>query len=500
MNREVIILLFPILAAVCAGLSTELVARTTALLCYLSGFVYGILLMPGIWFQSSSVIVGSGITNLGINLFFSPFTLGVVTVIYFLALLIILSDYHAARHRHFYLLHLLFTLSQVGLVLSGDLFNLYIFLELAVVSSFVLAVTAREGGNPAALVKYLIWAQLFLFLMLGGECVIYSATGNLNIAVLSRFGSLKPIIAHLCAGLLLVPLLFCGTFFPLHIRVGRASEGSQSLSASLSGIMSLVGGVVLARLLLTLLNPASVLAPAVDNLRIMLLLLGLATVLYGETQALGAKKISSLLSFSTVGQVGVAIIALSIAHPASLRGAILLLVGHSFIKILLFFVLDFFYRQTGCTMWTEMRGIGIRFPFAGASFFLLALALVGVPLSSGFRAKMAIIRGALEAGGIYSLGLIGALAGAVIPAIYFIRMAITFYTVKKQTSPRRHMGTTGHWISFTITVLVLGVAILLLSLHPSGFELWLFSSVHELLNPGTEYSKVSSVNFRSAMI
>ena len=196
MNREIILLLFPVLAAFFIPIGT-LVSRDFGkliiLISFLAGIVYSIILFPGIMMQSKSVIIGNWMPPFGINLFFSPLTLGAAALIYGIASLVLFYDIQNtdSKRGQYYLLYSLFVTASIGLVLTGDLFNIFVFLEIAGITSFALIADGDKNSGPSGSLKYLIQVQLSTLIMAAGIALLYSATGVLNIANLAKFNLLS---------------------------------------------------------------------------------------------------------------------------------------------------------------------------------------------------------------------------------------------------------------------------------------------------------------------
>ncbi len=500
MNREVIILLFPLLATFMIPAGTIIsknFGRVLSLLAYAAGIIYGLLLMPLIIVRARSVIIGNWLPPFGINLFFSPLTLGLVLFIFFLALSILLFDLKNTESKkgQYYLLFNLLVTASAGLILTGDLFNIFVFLEIAGIASFSMIAAGRSNAGSSGALKYLIQAQLTTLLMLGGIGLLYSATGVLNIAFLSNFEELNPYFAFLTLLLILLPLFLESKLFPFNSWVGGVYQGSEpSLAAALSGIAGVAAVLVLARLTLTMMGSSSAFAGATEKIRVLLLLLGAASILIGETAAFREKNLKKVLAYSSIGQIGMVVAGISIANTYAVRGALFLLLSHGAAKVLLFLTAGFFINKAATPIWKDMKGLARRMPLAGAFFVIGAMALMGIPLLSGFWAKLELIRGAVTAGGLAVVAVGAILLATILEGVYFMRIGHSLFEEVEVIeyggvlSEQGDRNKTRYNAAFLIPCLLLALSLITAGLFPDLINSWLSSAAHELLNSRTDYT------------
>ncbi len=506
MNREIILLLFPLGAAFLIPLgllASKKFGRLLTALFYAAGAAYGVFLLPKLFSGPVSVIVGNWQPPFGINLFFSPLTVGVAVCIYVFAFFIVLYDFQntTPKRGQYNLLYALLVFSALGMVLTGDLFNLFVFLEIGGIASFACigagadavqeaeekTVTSegplRAGIAAKGSLKYLIQAQLVSLLMLGGIAFVYSAVGALNIAFMARFDVLKPAFAFFTALLILLPILLEVKLFPFNTWVSDAYNGAEaSFAGSLSSVVALAGSFVLMRLFLIMMNTEGIFGAVTHQLSTLLIVLGGISVVIGEIAALKEKNVKKVLAFSSVGQMGMVVVGIGIARAVSIEGAILLVVSHSGAKLLLFFVTGFFIRISGELEWKKMRGIARRLPIAGVLFIVGAMALMGIPMFAGFWGKLSVLKGALEAGGAAIMGFTAILIGTVIEGIYFMRIGHGFFEkprdVKEEPFP-----TARYTVSFLVPAIILALALIVIGVYPQIIEPWLSAGTLEFTRP-----------------
>lgn len=427
MNREIILLIIPAAAAFIIPVATvadKKFGRTLSALAFLSGAAYAVYLMPGILEKSVSVIIGNWAPPFGINLYVSPFSLSVVFILYAAAFLTLLFDFGspAPRKGQYYLLYDLAVMAAAGMVLTADLFNLFVFLEISGIASF--AIIAGNNSGEAGSLKYLIQAQLTGLLMLAGIALVYSASGVLNIAYLSSAAPFNAAFAFLTAFLIFLPLLLEVKVFPFHSWVGGAyGDAAASFDGTMSAVTATAGAAVMARLLIQLTGNTSAFFPAAERLRLAVYILGGITVLFGEIAAFKERNLKKVLSYSSIGQMGMIVIGIAVASAGSIGGAIFLLLSHSAAKLLLFFITGHLIRTTGKTDWSDMKGVARRRPIIGVLFVIGAMTLMGIPLFAGFWGKLELLRALSAAGGTAWGGLIVILVGTVFEGVYFMRIA-----------------------------------------------------------------------------
>lgn len=495
MNRHIILLLFPAAAAFLIPLGLLVSKKFGPVLSavfYAAGAAYGIMIFPAPGSGPVSAVVANWKPPFGINLVFSPLTVGAAVGIYVLALLVIIFDLQNTERKkgQYYLLYSLMVFSALGMVLTGDLFNLFVFLEIGGIAAF-----ACIGAGPAAAgamntglssrggLKYLIQAQLTSLLMLAGIALLYSAAGALNIAFIARFELLKPAFAFFTALLILLPVLLEIKLFPFNTWVADAYDGAESsFAGSISSIMALAGGIVLMRLSLTMMNPEGMFGSISGKISVLLIIAGGISVVFGEMAALMEKNLKRVLAFSSVGQMGMVAVGIGVARTVSVEGAILLVVSHSAAKLLLFFVSGLFIRISGGKDWAGMRGIARRLPAAGVLFVAGAMALMGVPMFAGFWGKLSILKGAAGAGGAALFGFTAILIGTVVEGIYFMRIGHCFFEKPEEKGKGPFPGA-GYNAGFLIPSIILVLFLLFAGVYPAYIVPWLRDGAAELTIP-----------------
>ncbi|MCG7864117.1 MAG: NADH-quinone oxidoreductase subunit J [Candidatus Thiodiazotropha endolucinida] len=388
--------------------------------------IYGCWTIADIWLQGStqpvSIAIGGFAPPLGINLYLDSLALLFAFAVQLLGLIFwpFTLDQDSARRQS---LMLLLVAASTGLALSGDLFNLYVFYELAAVATFGLASASGSSAAYVATLRYLILSGIGSVLTLFGIALIYSKTGTLNLAHLAQ---LAPAQLNDELGLtaflsILIGIGVKAELFPVNTWVPEIyATASTRLSAFLAGLLSKLALLIILRLLLLIFHQ-----PEAAQ---VLLILGILGVVSGELAAWRAKELRRMLAFSSIGQLGVMFIAMALPDGAGVLAVLALAIHHLIIKSGLFMLAE----DWGGAI-QRLRGSAKMAPLGAALFVLFSLSLVGMPPLPGFWAKFTLITElAGQSEPLYLIGLAVFLLATVIEASYLFRVAAILY----QDAPR----------------------------------------------------------------
>ncbi|MES9989038.1 MAG: proton-conducting transporter membrane subunit [Candidatus Thiodiazotropha endolucinida] len=388
--------------------------------------IYGCWTIADIWLQGStqpvSIAIGGFAPPLGINLYIDSLALLFAFAVQLLGLIFwpFTLDQDSARRQS---LMLLLVAASTGLALSGDLFNLYVFYELAAVATFGLASASGSSAAYVATLRYLILSGIGSVLTLFGIALIYSKTGTLNLAHLAQ---LAPAQLNDELGLtaflsILIGIGVKAELFPVNTWVPEIyATASTRLSAFLAGLLSKLALLIILRLLLLIFHQP-------EAAQVMLIL-GILGVVSGELAAWRAKELRRMLAFSSIGQLGVMFIAMALPDGAGVLAVFALALHHLIIKSGLFMLAE----DWGGAI-QRLRGSAKMAPLGAALFVLFSLSLVGMPPLPGFWAKFTLITElAGQSEPLYLIGLAVFLLATVIEASYLFRVAAILY----QDAPR----------------------------------------------------------------
>ncbi len=305
-----------------------------------------------------------------------------------------------------------------GLAVSGDLFNVYVFYELAAVTSYGLAAGSRTAAAQVATFRYVILGSLGSLLALIGITLIYFRSGTLNLAHLA---DLAPQTLHDPFGLAAFFLILLGLGVKAELFLVNTwapevyATAEARVSALLAGLVSKLALLVVARLL--------VLVFPLPEAREALLVLGMLGMISGEFAAYRARDIKRMLAWSSIGQLGAAFIAFSIPGPLGLAAGLAIALHHLLVKPALFLLAE---RWGGGL--ARLAGAARRSPLGAALFVLFALSLIGVPPLPGFWAKYLLLSGlAAQADNLTLLAGLVVLVTTVVEAVYLFRVIGVMY-------------------------------------------------------------------------
>jgi formate hydrogenlyase subunit 3/multisubunit Na+/H+ antiporter MnhD subunit len=315
--------------------------------------------------------------------------------------------------------------SSTGLALSGDLFNLYVFYELASVASFGLVAASGTGRAYVATVRYLLISGLASVLGLIGIAVVYAKTGTLNLAHLAQLGPerLNDPVGLAAFASLLIGFGVKAELFPVNTWVPEVyATAPKRIVALLAGLVSKLAVLVVLRLLVLVFHEPEALE--------LVLLLGVLGLVSGELAAWRAKDFPRLLAFSSIGQLGLVFIAFAVPGDAGVLAGLAVALHHLIVKPALFALADGWSGSL-----ERLKGAAWGAPLAATFFVLFALSLIGVPPLPGFWAKLLVLSGLAAQGQALHLLAVGAiLIVTVLEASYLFRVATLLFSTRTDAS------------------------------------------------------------------
>ncbi len=340
--------------------------------------------------------------------------IGAVTVVY--AKTSVDKEIPRSQHSLFYTAFLLCLTGLLGVTITGDAFNLFVFLEISSLSSYVLIALGRDRRALTAAFQYLVMGTLGATFIVIGIGLLYMATGTLNMADLA---GRVPALADNRTVLVAFAFLTVGAslklaLFPLHLWLPNAYAYAPSVvTGFLAATATKVSVYVLIRFFFTLFGAD--LTFKVLNPEVFLMPLAMAAVLVASTVAIFQSDMKRMLAYSSVAQIGYMMLGVSFATVTGLTAGIIHLFNHAVMKGGLFLALGCIVYRLGSVHIEDMRGLGRLMPVTMFSFVLGGLSLIGVPLTVGFISKWYLVQAALELGWwpIAVLILIGSLLAIV---------------------------------------------------------------------------------------
>ena len=336
------------------------------------------------------------------------------------------------EERHvswFYAMFLLCQAGLLGMALTNDAFNMFVFMEISSLASYVLVAMGRDRRALLAAYQYLIVGTIGATFFVIGIGFLYLTTGTLNLTDMAQklVSESETDERQLFVGIGFITVGLCLklALFPLHLWLPKAySYAPSAVSAFLAGTATKVAIYLVIRLYYSIFAPefGSQLWPAIEAF----LVLSLAAMVLASLSAIYQSNAKKLLAFSSVAQIGYITLGLCLVNFDGLTGGIVHLMNHALVKTAAFIAMGAIYFRIGSVELKDMAGIGRTMPVTMAAFVVAGLGLIGVPATAGFISKWYLISGALERGLwpvvviiLISSGLAVVYVGKVVETAYF---------------------------------------------------------------------------------
>lgn len=322
------------------------------------------------------------------------------------------------RQGPFYALFMLALAGLMGITLTGDAFNIFVFLEISSLSTYALIAHGWDRRALKAAFRYLIMGTIGATFFLIGVGLLYAMTGTLNMADLAErlpaVGNSNAV--HAALAFIVVGLGLKLALFPLHLWLPNAYAFAPNfISAFLAATATKVALYVMLRFIFTVFSPEFSFAAV--PLAAVLMTLAIIGMIAGSWVAMFEDNLKRMLAYSSVAQVGYMVLGISLVTAAGVAAGILHLFNHALMKAALFAALGTIHYQIGSVRLSEIAGMGRRMPWTFTAFALAGLSLIGVPLTAGFTSKWYLVLAALDAGQAW---LIIVIMFTSLLAIYYI--------------------------------------------------------------------------------
>lgn len=345
----------------------------------------------------------------------------------------VLKEIAEDRVYLFYSAYLMSLVGLYGVVITGDVFNLFVFIEISSLSSYALISLGRDRRALLAAYRYLILGTIGATFILIGVGFLFVISGTLNMADLAvRLQSLENTRTAITAlAFLTVGICIKFALFPLHSWLPNAYTYAPSVvSAFLASTTTKVFIYVLLRFMFSLFGPEFVFdVMMVDT---VLLVCALLAIFSGSITAIYQDNIKKMLAFSSIAQIGYMILGISLVSVTGLLGGIIHLFNHALMKSVLFLCVACVVYRTGNVFIQDWRGMGQLMPWTMAAFVIAGLSLIGVPLTVGFISKWYLIQAAVERDWWWLAAAI--VAGSLLAVIYIWRVVEVAYFRKPDTA------------------------------------------------------------------
>ena len=367
---------------------------TTLILLGLSLITVRIVATQGILVYS----VGSWKLPIGIALVLDGLTVFMLVTVNLMAFFIaIYSINYMERFTSkwkFYTLFLLMVAGMNGVVITGDMFNLFVFLEIASVASYALVAFGTERHELEAAFKYTVMSTVGSLFILLGIVFLYSYTSTLNMADMANILAQKSAsnITIMVSVLFIMGFGLKAALVPFHAWLPDAHPSAPApISAMLSGILiKSLGVYTLCRVFYNIIGINS-------SLSLILMVLGTLSMVIGVFLAIGQWDFKRLLAYHSISQIGYVILGIGLGTPLGMIGGLFHLFNHSVFKSLLFLNSGAVEYATGTRDLQKMGGLMTKMPITGATSLVASMSIAGIPPFNGFWSKLIIIIACVQA-------------------------------------------------------------------------------------------------------
>jgi multicomponent Na+:H+ antiporter subunit D len=363
----------------------------------------------------------------------------ILIVILFLSLLVAIYSKRNVEYEieekklvTFYTLFQLLITGLCGITVTGDLFNMYVLLEVASLAAYALIASA--GGRALkASYNYLIMGSLGACFYLLGVGFLYSVTGTLNMGDMKLL--LPPLYANRAVQaafvFFVVGVSIKAYVFPLHTWQPDAyTYAPSSVSALIASTMSKVMIYALIRLIYSVFTLDFILSYV--GLDIVICWVAAIAIIAGSIFAITQHNLKRMLAYSSVSQIGYILLGVGLS-PISvwgLFGAIAHILNHALMKGCMFLAAGAFIHKAGLWDIRDFEGLGRKMPYASAAFTIAAISMIGIPPGAGFASKLFLILASLEASQYPFVAIL--LLSTLLNLVYFWRVIDRMYFVRHE--------------------------------------------------------------------
>jgi multicomponent Na+:H+ antiporter subunit D len=381
-----------------------------------------------------SVVMGGWAPDLGIALRVDALSASflILTSLGFPLALLSSAEWLGWHSWRFYVIFFLSWASTNGILVAGDIFNLFVFFEIFSVAAYLLvSFPASSWQAVEASFKYLVFGTMGALFMLLGISYAFMATGQLNMEILKGLlpGVPVPTLGVIGGCLMGGLLVKCGTV-PAHFWLPDAHSSARP------PVSALLSGVLVKAPLYTLLRLGMIFfSPALPRFFPLLLFFGTLSLAVGHLMAIQQEQIKRMLAYSTVAQIGTILLGIACASPLGTTASLYHIFAHMSAKMGLFLVAGIFLEDRHVHKISDMRGFFAHRPFLVMAFTLFAASLAGIPPFSGFQSKWLLLLACAEKG--YLIPALFLLGGTVVSAAYYLKALGAFCSRAETPPPHR---------------------------------------------------------------
>lgn len=333
------------------------------------------------------------------------------------------------HHTLFYTAYLLCLTGLLGVTATGDVFNVFVFLEISSLSTYVLIAqgASRDRRALTAAYDYLIMGTIGATFFVIGIGLLYMATGTLNMADIAgriaEQGSNRTVRAAFA--FIVVGMGLKVAIYPLHLWLPNAYTFAPSaVTAFLAATSTKVAVYVLMRFMFSVFQPGF--AFEINTLELIIIPFAVLAMFAASFIAIFQSDFKRMLAYSSIAQIGYILLGIGLLSESGLTAAVAHLFNHGITKAALFMGVGALVLRTGGSFYTQVQGMGQRMPWTSAAIVIGGLSLIGVPGTAGFISKWVLVQAALEKGWWPVALLI--VASSLLAVIYVWRVVEALYT------------------------------------------------------------------------
>ncbi len=369
---------------------------------------------------------------------FSSFMLFIIPLIGIAALLYSITYIrHLSKSWKYYALFMLLITGMNGVVITGDLFNLFIFMEVALFAAYSLVAYGGKAEEFEASFKYAVMGSISSSLILIGIGLTYSITSTLTLAKIAEvLPGQNPVVVNWIGAIFLAGFGLKAAIMPFHAWLPDAhSSAPAPISSMLSGVLIKALGIyVLIRLFYNVFGLPKIFSD-------IFLVLGGISIICASLLAISQWDFKRLLAYSSISQIGFILLALGIGTRMAVFGAIFHILNHAIFKSLLFFNAGAIEMAIGTRDLRKMGKLGKVLPITSTTSMIATLSVSGLPPFNGFFSKMIIIIAAIQAGFFQSA--IIAVIGSILTLGYFLKVQRYGFHGEKEFNEITNVPSTG---------------------------------------------------------
>ena len=369
-----------------------------------------------------------------------------------------------SKHYLFYSTWLLCMAGLLGICITGDLFNVFVFLEISSLSSYALISLGKTRRATLSAFQYLVMGTIGATFVLIGIGLLYQMTGTLNMADIATqlekvrkfdgstwVGSRTMLVAF---AFMTVGLSIKMAVFPLHSWLPNAYTWAPStVTCFIAATATKVSVYAFVRVIYGIFTPRF--AFEVMPLGTAMMVFCLVGIFIASISAIFQSNIKRLLAYSSIAQIGYMLLGISMATPKGLAAGIVHMFNHALIKGGLFMVVGCFVLRIGSSKIDDLRGLGKTMPWTSFAWVIGGLGLIGVPVTAGFVSKWMLLTAAVDAQRWWVAGLM--LISSLLAVIYVWRIVEVLYF--SEPSEKALQAREAPMVMLVTTYLVIGATI-----------------------------------------